>query len=195
MHDVLAHRVTLLSLHAGALEFRPDAPPEEIAEAAGVIRASAHAALQELREVIGVLREGEEGTERPQPTLADIPGAGRGVARRRDAGRVPDRRRTLACPPRSGAPPTGSSRRGSRTRASTRPPRRSTVTIAARRTGPRLLVEVVSRRAVGAAAAGPPPPGAGTGLIGLAERVALAGGESRHGRDRAATSSCARRSP
>ena len=28
MHDVLAHRISLLSLHAGALEFRPDAPPE-----------------------------------------------------------------------------------------------------------------------------------------------------------------------
>ncbi len=28
MHDVLAHRLTLLSVHAGALEFRPDAPPE-----------------------------------------------------------------------------------------------------------------------------------------------------------------------
>lgn len=27
MHDVLAHRLTLLSVHAGALEFRPDAPP------------------------------------------------------------------------------------------------------------------------------------------------------------------------
>ncbi|MEA2223769.1 MAG: hypothetical protein QOH83_2145, partial [Solirubrobacteraceae bacterium] len=38
MHDVLAHRVSLLSLHAGALEFRPDASPEEISEAAGVIR-------------------------------------------------------------------------------------------------------------------------------------------------------------
>ena len=31
MHDVLAHRISLLSLHAGALEFRPDAPPEEVA--------------------------------------------------------------------------------------------------------------------------------------------------------------------
>ena len=56
MHDVLAHRLSLLSVHAGALEFRPDAPPEEIAEAAGVIRANAREALQELREVIGVLR-------------------------------------------------------------------------------------------------------------------------------------------
>lgn len=56
MHDVLAHRISLLSLHAGALEFRPDAPPQEVARAAGVIRESAHAALQDLREVIGVLR-------------------------------------------------------------------------------------------------------------------------------------------
>jgi hypothetical protein len=41
------------------------------------------------------------------------------------------------------------------------------------------LVEVVSRRA-GAAT---PPPGAGSGLIGLAERVALAGGTLEHGPD------------
>jgi signal transduction histidine kinase len=75
MHDVLAHRVSLLSLHAGALEFRPDAPPEEIAEAAGVIRATAQHALEELRVVIGVLRDGADGgiPEPPQPTLAEIP--------------------------------------------------------------------------------------------------------------------------
>jgi signal transduction histidine kinase len=45
MHDVLAHRISLLSLHAGVLEFRPDAPPEEVARAAAVIRACAHQAL------------------------------------------------------------------------------------------------------------------------------------------------------
>ena len=75
MHDVLAHRISLLSLHAGALEFRPDAPPDEVARAAGVIRASAHDALEDLRAVIGVLREGADGgdPERPQPTLADLP--------------------------------------------------------------------------------------------------------------------------
>ncbi|MDO9352996.1 MAG: histidine kinase [Solirubrobacteraceae bacterium] len=59
MHDVLAHRMSLLSVHAGALEFRPDAPPEEIARAAGVIRATAHDALEELRTVIGVMRVGD----------------------------------------------------------------------------------------------------------------------------------------
>ncbi len=74
MHDVLAHRLSLLSVHAGALEFRPDAPAEEVAEAAAVIRGSARAALDELRGVIGVLREdgGESVTEPPQPTIGDL---------------------------------------------------------------------------------------------------------------------------
>ncbi|MFE7396011.1 sensor histidine kinase, partial [Streptomyces sp. NPDC057557] len=73
MHDVLAHRLTLLSVHAGALEFRPDAPPAEVARAAGVIRDSAHEALQDLREIIGVLRSpGESDGDRPTPTLATL---------------------------------------------------------------------------------------------------------------------------
>ncbi|NUW31389.1 sensor histidine kinase [Nonomuraea sp. SMC257] len=79
MHDVLAHRISMLSLHAGALEFRPGAPPEEVSRAAGAIRHSAHQALQDLREVIGVLRHpsssGDENgpvPARPQPTLADL---------------------------------------------------------------------------------------------------------------------------
>jgi signal transduction histidine kinase len=71
MHDVLGHRLSLLSVHAGALEYRPDAPAEDIARAAGVIRESAHQALQDLREVIGVLRAPVQ--ELPQPTFADLP--------------------------------------------------------------------------------------------------------------------------
>jgi signal transduction histidine kinase len=94
MHDVLGHRLSLLSVHAGALEFRPDAPAEEVAGAAKVIRENAHQALQDLREVIGVLRAPTEASraeveavqtgrappgwasapvgELPQPTLADV---------------------------------------------------------------------------------------------------------------------------
>ncbi|GAA1753894.1 sensor histidine kinase [Streptomonospora arabica] len=72
MHDVLGHRLSLLSVHAGALEYRPDAPAAEIAGAASVIRESAHRALQDLREVIGVLRA--PVGELPQPTLADVRG-------------------------------------------------------------------------------------------------------------------------
>lgn len=78
MHDVLAHRLSILSVHAGALEhrLRPDgAPPEarEIREAAGVIRSSAHLALEELRDVLGVLGgRGELGTAAPTATTADL---------------------------------------------------------------------------------------------------------------------------
>ena len=56
MHDVLAHRLSLLATYAGALAYRPDAPPEQLSRAAEVIRSGAHQALDELREVIGVLR-------------------------------------------------------------------------------------------------------------------------------------------
>ncbi|GAB7030083.1 hypothetical protein JCM4914_15440 [Streptomyces platensis subsp. malvinus] len=75
MHDVLGHRLSLLSLHAGALEFSPGAPEAEIAHTAAVIRESAHRALQELRTVIGVLRAPtveETGGTRPQAGLGDL---------------------------------------------------------------------------------------------------------------------------
>ena len=41
MHDVLGHRLSLLSVHAGALEYRPDAPAAEVAGAAKAIRETA----------------------------------------------------------------------------------------------------------------------------------------------------------
>jgi signal transduction histidine kinase len=71
MHDVLGHRLSLLSVHAGALAYRPDASAKEVASAAEIIRASAHQALQDLREVIGVLRA--PVGELPQPSFADLP--------------------------------------------------------------------------------------------------------------------------
>jgi hypothetical protein len=74
MHDVLAHRLSLLSVHAGALEYRPDAPPGDITRAAAVIRASAAAALGELRQVITVLCEDSDvASGPPQPELAQLP--------------------------------------------------------------------------------------------------------------------------
>ena len=115
MHDVLAHRISLLSLHAGALEFRPDAAPEEIARAAAVIRASAHQALEDLRAVIGLLRDGADGEtpQPPQPTLAALPGL---LEESRAAGMRLARRRARCRPggrpgPRSAATRCGSSRR------------------------------------------------------------------------------------
>jgi signal transduction histidine kinase len=172
-HDVLAHRLSLLSVHAGALEFHPEAPPEEIAEAAAVIRETARSALQELREVIGVLREeAGDGVAPPQPTLDAIPSlieesraAGMRVASRIEAGGGEDTvGRTAYRVVQEGL-----------TNARKHAPAAAVeVTVAA---SDSLVVEVVSRRS---ALVADPVPG-GSGLIGLAERVALAGGALEHG--------------
>jgi signal transduction histidine kinase len=75
MHDVLAHRLSLLSVQAGALEVTPsDAAGDAATEAAAAIRATTHQALQELRSIVRVLRDDDEpGTAPPQPVAADLP--------------------------------------------------------------------------------------------------------------------------
>lgn len=84
MHDVLGHRLSLLAVHAGALEFNTAASREQVVRAAGVIRENAQLALRDLREVIGVLRGGElVAGGAPQPVLADV---GRLVVEAREAG-------------------------------------------------------------------------------------------------------------
>jgi signal transduction histidine kinase len=182
MHDVLAHRLSLLSVHAGALEFRPDAPAEEVAEAARVIRESARAALDELRGVIGVLREdsGENPTEPPQPTLADLAAL---VEESRAAGMRITARIELG----DAAPSAAVGRTAYRiaqeglTNARKHAPG-AAVTLTVEAPDGDLRVEVRSLAPVAVASA-PTLPGAGTGLIGLAERVTLAGGELEHGVD------------
>jgi Histidine kinase len=57
MHDVLAHRISLLSLHAGALDFRPDAPPEQVPFARGAARPHPHPDLVAL---LGEVLDGEQ---------------------------------------------------------------------------------------------------------------------------------------
>jgi signal transduction histidine kinase len=72
MHDVLAHRISLVTMHAGALAYRTDLPPEQVRETARLIQTKAHEAMTDLRQVLGMLR-GEDGVpDRPQPTLDDL---------------------------------------------------------------------------------------------------------------------------
>ncbi|MCF8571500.1 histidine kinase [Gordonia sp. HY002] len=74
MHDVLAHRISAVSMHAGALAFRDDLSPGEVKETAQTIQNSSRQALTELREVLGVLRDGpgDADPELPQATVADL---------------------------------------------------------------------------------------------------------------------------
>jgi signal transduction histidine kinase len=184
MHDVLAHRISLLSLHAGALEFRPEAPPEEIARAAAVIRASAHQALQDLRAVIGVLRDGTggEAPQPPQPTLAALPAlleesraAGMRVhadVRVADLAAVPDvvGRHALRIVQEA------------LTNARKHAPAADVDLHIDGAPGHGLTIEV--RNPAQVVAAGTPEiPGSGTGLVGLVERATLSGGRLEHGLD------------
>jgi signal transduction histidine kinase len=181
MHDVLAHRISLLSLHAGALEFRPDAPPEEIAKAAGVIRGSAHQALQELREVIGVLRAPENGAdpERPQPTLGDVPAL---VTEARHAGAKIDLDVRIeepdALPAVTGRTAYRIVQEGLTNARKHAPGAAVRVTVSGDRADG-LTVEVRNWLPVRRSA--PEIPGAGSGIVGLNERVDLAGGRLESG--------------
>lgn len=76
MHDVLAHRISLVTMHAGALSYRDDLPPEQVRQTATVIQENSHQAMVELREVLGILREdpGDAAPELPQPSADDLVG-------------------------------------------------------------------------------------------------------------------------
>ena len=123
MHDVLAHRLSLVALQAGALEYCRGLSDTEVAEAAAVTRKSAHQALEDLHAILGVLRtvEQTDAPEPPQPTLVDLPslveeaeGAGTRV-------RLHNGSRTWGKRPRPrDAASTGWSRRALPTPASTR---------------------------------------------------------------------------
>jgi len=60
MHDTLAHRLSLVATAAGALAYRPDAPPERLAQAAAVVRDGTSQALVELRQVVAVMRDPDD---------------------------------------------------------------------------------------------------------------------------------------
>ncbi|NMH98325.1 sensor histidine kinase [Pseudonocardia sp. K10HN5] len=184
MHDVLAHRLSLVATYAGALEYRLDAPPEQIAHAAGVVRAGVHQALDELRQVIGVLRDDPHGTrdddhdaDHPQPVLTDLP---RLIDESRGAGAqvlLDDRVAEPAAVP-GGAGRTAyrivqEALTNARKHAAGQPVR------IALDGGPGSGLVVDIRNPL--APAGPSiAPGSGTGLVGLTERVQLAGGRLDH---------------
>ncbi|MGD8151060.1 sensor histidine kinase [Ornithinimicrobium sp. Y1694] len=75
VHDVIGHRLSLLSLHAGGLEVSAAQDPE-LRESAKFVRENAQQAMDDLRSLIGVLREpgaGPEGSLDPSVTsLADL---------------------------------------------------------------------------------------------------------------------------
>jgi signal transduction histidine kinase len=87
LHDVIAHNVSVVVLQAVAALGVLEGTPERAGEPLRRIEASGREALDELRRLLGVLRDGSQAEEglTPQPGLADLPAlvdsvSGAGVA-------------------------------------------------------------------------------------------------------------------
>ncbi len=188
MHDVLAHRISLVAMNAGTLSYRTDLSEEERGAAARSIEDNAHRALSDLRAVLGVLRDptspGDGVPERPQPgidAVADLVGEEAAGGMRV---RLTDR---LA-----GQVPAGTGRTAYRivqealTNVRKHASGTSVTVELAGTPQDGITVEVRNARPVSPpAAATTTLPASGLGLIGLAERAALAGGRISHGTDTA----------
>jgi signal transduction histidine kinase len=174
MHDALGHRLSLLSMHAGALEFRPDMPADELARAAGVIRSSARDSVEDLREIVGVLRS-QHTVDGPRRGIAELDEL---VTESRAAGT----RIELSAGVHPAAVPDSIGRHAYRiiqeglTNARKHAPHQTVRVVLSGGPGVGLSVEVVNKLEPGAAG-----PGSRVGLIGLAERASLAGGRFEHG--------------
>ena len=176
MHDVVAHRISLIALHAGALAHHMRSDEGEAGDLARAIQTNAQSSLDELRTMLARLRGNAAPPEPPQPTLsgldallADARSAGQQVAVELDGNpaQVPDRVSRHAyrivqeglTNARKHAPGTP-------------------VALSLKTTADRLRVVVRNRLAD---LAQPDRSGSGLGLVGIAERVDLVGGDLSHG--------------
>ncbi|MDU0251992.1 histidine kinase [Streptomyces sp. PU10] len=175
MHDVLAHRISLVAMQAGVLDHRGDLSAEENRVLVRGIAEGAHQALEELREVLGVLRADPGRPEPPQPSLDRVPDL---VADTRASGL--DVRLTSTV---TATPPDGVGRTCYRIV-------QEALTNAAKH-APGAVVRVTLDGAAGGTldigvrnGPAPPrparPPASGFGLLGLGERITVAGGELGH---------------
>ncbi|AJT63105.3 hypothetical protein T261_1419 [Streptomyces lydicus] len=185
MHDLVGHRLSLVSLHSGGLEMalRREAPG--LQDEAAVVGRAARDAMQELREVLGVL--GPLGRDTGTEALTDATGT------RADIEALVEESRGGGIPVEFSWEGADLDARPARVRRAVHRVARESltnvhryaagahVTVAVRHTGER--VEVRVRNGV------PPVPpaavtglGTGRGLTGLRERVALLGGDLEAGR-------------
>jgi signal transduction histidine kinase len=176
MHDVLAHRLSLLATYAGALEFRPDQSPERLSQAAGVIRTTVHQALNELRDVIALLRDDPtDDLARPVPALSDLPLL---VEESRAIGTPVELRDSVGVAEVPGTTGRTAYRvvQEALTNARKHAPGQPVRIALDGAPGARLRIDVSNPIGIASSVV----PGSGTGLVGLTERVRLAGGQLDH---------------
>ena len=176
LHDIVAHSVSIMVVQAGAARRLIAGSPERAGEALRTVEESGREALTELRQLLGVLSEGEqEAVLAPQPGLAQLDAL---VERLRQTGFAVELERQGAREPL----PPGLELAAYRVvqealtnalKHAGGPPTRVLVRLA----DGRLDLEVRSARGQAA----PDAEGAGRGLVGMRQRVAVLGGELEAG--------------
>ncbi len=177
LHDVVAHHMSVVAIQAEAAPYRVKNPPPELEAAFATIRENAVAALTELRRVLGVVRSADyEAPEAPQPTLASLDGL---LANVREAGLSVDKTVTGAVRELPQGVELSAYRIIQEALSNTL------------RHAPGAAAEVevsyvlggLGIRVVNGAATGDvqPSPGAGHGITGMRERVAMLEGEMTAG--------------
>ncbi|WP_240801481.1 sensor histidine kinase [Streptomyces sp. A1136] len=179
MHDLVGHRLSLISLHAGGLELALDEADPELREEAVLVRRATRDAMRELRQALGVL--GPLGRDTGPDALTDATGTRADVealvAESRDGGIAV--RLEWSGPDLDGRPARVR-------RAVHRLVREALTNVHRYAAASHVLVRVehddravrvtVRNGAPAASAEAPPGGGTGRGLPGLRERVELLGG-------------------
>jgi signal transduction histidine kinase len=172
LHDSLGNRLTLITLYAGALGTAPAGQREETVD---LLRATSATAMAELRQILGILHQSDRSEDADANLSLD------GLDQLVDAARSTGTRVTLRSEGTSGQLPSIVEHAAYRTAQegvtnALRHARGAAVRITMRYEPDAVVVEVVN-------GPGAPhdTPTTGQGLIGLAERVRLAGGVLYHG--------------
>ncbi|MEW2137537.1 histidine kinase [Streptomyces sp. NPDC005409] len=178
LHDVVAHHMSVVAIQAEAAPYRVKNPPPELEAAFVTIRENAVAALTELRRVLGVVRSADyEAPDAPQPTLASLDGL---LANVRETGLSVEKSVTGAVRELPQGVELSAYRIIQEALSNTlrhAPGAAARVEIAYVLGG--LGIRVVNEAATGDAR---PSPGAGHGITGMRERVAMLEGEMTAGR-------------
>jgi signal transduction histidine kinase len=72
LHDVVAHSMSVVAVQAGVGRYVIDSNPAEAARALDAIETTSRATLREMRQMLGMLRDGTPGELLSAPGLADI---------------------------------------------------------------------------------------------------------------------------
>jgi signal transduction histidine kinase len=174
MHDVLGHKITLISLHAGGLEVNAHARPARIEQGAALIRATAQEALEELRNILGVLRS-EHGD-----SFEELPDLRRLVDSWARTGTEITLNGDIATMPVATARAAYRLVQEGLTNAHKHAPGTAVTISVSKGEGDDVTITVVNERPRLHSSQAPSP---GVGLVGLAERLRLIGGTLHSGPD------------